>query len=240
MSVPKIICDQKTRDKLGEDGLAEVRSWLYAVDCQTCGHPLGTDTPVLVVNEIDKCALAELHHRGCRAAEWNDRTIITVPAGNTVTWRAESVLFPLRSESGEPTDCVMLIVNPSLEAVWLYPSPDGDWRPGYHAVFNDAGMAPSPAGTLVLRGRIASGITARTGNAEIAAVFKQPAPENEYAAAAAPNTVAAARAHGFLLVVTHMLDPSDLGSEGSRAGILQILAAIENGQAVIGWAAPEV
>jgi hypothetical protein len=77
------------------------------------------------------------------------------------------------------------------------------------------------------------------GNDEIAAVFLQPAPEDEYAAAAAPQTVDAARAHGFLLVVTHALNPSDLASADSRAGILQVLAAIEHGQAVIGWASRE-
>ena len=239
MSVPKIVCDRKTCDKLGEDGLIKVRSWLYAADCQTCGRPLGTDAPALVVSEIDEWALAELHHRGCRTAEWNDGAVITAPAGNTISWRAESALFPPRSESGKPSNCVMLIVNPSLEAVWLYPSPSGTWRPGYHAVFSAAGLAPSPPGTLVLRDRIASGVTARVGDDEIAAVFKQPTPEDEYAAAAAPQTVVSARAHGFLLVVTHALNPSDLASADSRAAILQVLAAIEHGQAVIGWASRE-
>lgn len=81
MSVPKVICDRKTRDKLGEDGLAEVRSRLYAVDCQTCGRPLGTDVPALVVNDADEWAQADLHHRGCRAAEWNDGTVIGFPGG---------------------------------------------------------------------------------------------------------------------------------------------------------------
>jgi hypothetical protein len=47
MSVPKMVCDRKTHDKLGEDGLIKVRSWLYAADCQTCGRPLGTDAPAV-------------------------------------------------------------------------------------------------------------------------------------------------------------------------------------------------
>ena len=57
MSVPKIICDRKTREKLGEDGLTEVQSQLHAVDCQTCGRPLGTDAPALVVNEMGEWGL---------------------------------------------------------------------------------------------------------------------------------------------------------------------------------------
>jgi hypothetical protein len=132
----------------------------------------------------------------------------------------------------------MLIVNPSLEVLYLYPGAGG-WRPGYHAVFTHAGLAPSSAGVLVLRERIAPGVTARVGDAEIAAGLRQPTPQDEYSAAAAPQTVAAARAYGFLLVVTHALDPSDLGSAGDRAALLQVLDAIRHGRAIIGWAARE-
>jgi hypothetical protein len=237
VSVPKIICDRKTRDKLDEDGLAEVRAQLYAVDCQTCGRPLGTGAPALVVNEMDRWAVAELHHRGCRAPEWNDGAVIG-SAGATITWCAESALFPVPTTSGVRASCAMLIVNPSLEVLWLYPEARG-WRPGYHAVFSDAGVALSPGPVLVLRDNVAPGVTARIGDAEIAAVLSQPAPEDEYSAAAAPETVAAARAHGFLLVVTHALDPSDLGSASGRAGVLQVLDAIQHGRAMIGWVARE-
>jgi hypothetical protein len=238
VSVLKIICDRKTRDKLGEDGLAEVRAQLYAVDCQTCGRPLGTGAPALVVDEMDEWAMAGLHHRGCRVAEWNDGTVIGGSAGATITWRAESALFPVPTASGERASCAMLIVNPSLEVLWLYAGAGG-WRPGYHAVFSAAGLAPSSGPVLVLRERIAPGVTARIGDAEIAAVLRQPAPKDEYSAAAASETVALARAYGFLLVVTHALDPSDLASMGGRAGVLQVLDAIEHERAITGWVARE-
>jgi hypothetical protein len=237
VSVPKIICDRKTRDKLGEDGLTEVRAQLYAVDCQTCGRPLGTDAPALVVNAVDDWAMAGLHHRGCRSAEWNDG-VIEFSAGATITWSAESILFPVPTASGGRARCAMLIVNPSLEVLYLYPGAAG-WRPGYHAAFNGAGLAPSSGPALVLRDRIAPGVTARIRDAEIAAVFRQPAPEGEYSAAAAPETVAAARAHGFLFVVTHALDPSGLGSMGLHAALQQVLDAIEHERAITGWAAPD-
>jgi hypothetical protein len=235
VSVPKIICDRKTRDKLGEDGLTEVRAQLHAVDCQTCGQPLGTDAPALVVDAMDDWAMAGLHHRGCRSAEWNDGAAIESSAGATITWTAESVLFPVPTASGERTRCAMLIVNPSLEVLYLYPGTAG-WRPGYHAAFSSAGLASSGQ-VLVLRDRIAPGVTARIRDAEIAAVLRQPAPEDEYSAAAAPETVAAARAHGFLFVVTHALDPSGLVSMGGRAALLQVLDAIEHERAITGWAA---
>lgn len=238
MSVPKLICDRKTRDKLGEDGLAEVRAQLHAVDCQTCGRPLGTGAPALVVNDMHEWAMAGLHHRGCRAAEWNDGTVIGASAGPTITWCAESALFPVPTATGGQASCAMLVVNPSLEVLYLYPGADG-WRPGYHAVFTDAGLEPSSGPALVLRERIAPGVTARTGDAEIAAVLSQPAPTDKYSAAAAPETVAAARAHGFLLVVTHALDPSDLRSMDSRAALLQVLDAIKHERAITGWAARE-
>lgn len=236
MSVPKIICDRKTRDKLGEDGLTEVRAQLYAVDCQTCGRPLGTGAPALVVNAMDDWAMAGLHHRGCRSAEWNDGAAIESSAGATITWSAESALFPVPTASGERASCAMLIVNPSLEVLFLYSGTAG-WRPGYHAAFSSAGLAPSSGPALVLRDRIARGVNARIRDAEIAVVLEQPAPVSEYSAAAAPETVAAARAHGFLFVVTHALDPSGLGSMGGRAAVLQVLDAIEHERAITGWAA---
>jgi hypothetical protein len=237
MSVPKVICDRKTRDKLGEDGLAAVRSRLYAVDCQTCGHPLGTDPPALVVHDVDEWAQADLHHRGCRAAEWNDGTVFELSGGNTVTWHAMSALFPAPTTPGKTASVAMLIVNPSLEAVFLYPEADG-WRPGYNAFFSAAGLAPSPD-SIALTNRIAPGVTAQAGDAEITAVLKQPAPNERYFAPAAPQTVAAARAYGFLLVVTHALDPSELESADARTAILQTIKVIQHGDAIIGWAAPQ-
>jgi hypothetical protein len=132
----------------------------------------------------------------------------------------------------------MLIVNPSLEVLFLYPGTAG-WRPGYHAAFSSAGLAPSSGPALVLRDRIARGVNARIRDAEIAVALEQPAPASEYSAAAAPETVAAARAHGFLFVVTHALDPSGLGSMGGRAAMLQVLDAIEHERAITGWAARE-
>jgi hypothetical protein len=49
-------CDQKTRDKLGEAGLAEVTACLWAQDCQTCGHALGLEPPALCVDELSRYA----------------------------------------------------------------------------------------------------------------------------------------------------------------------------------------
>ena len=45
-------CDQKTRDKLGDAGLAEVTAGLWAADCQTCGRALGGEPPALCVDEL--------------------------------------------------------------------------------------------------------------------------------------------------------------------------------------------
>lgn len=61
-------CDQKTRDRLGEAGLAEVTDSLWAQDCQTRGHALGGEPPALCVDELREYATAGLHHRLCRPA----------------------------------------------------------------------------------------------------------------------------------------------------------------------------
>jgi hypothetical protein len=68
-------CDQRTRDKLGEAGLAEVTAGLWAQDCQTCGHALGGEPPALCVDKLTGYATAGLHHRRCRPPGWNDGSL---------------------------------------------------------------------------------------------------------------------------------------------------------------------
>lgn len=74
-------CDQKTRDKLGEAGLAGVTARLWAQDCQSCGHGLGGEPPALCVDELRGYATAGLHHRRCQPPGWNDSSLIITPPG---------------------------------------------------------------------------------------------------------------------------------------------------------------
>lgn len=68
--LPQVQCDQKTRDILGENGIANVTGNLWAKDCQTCGEPLESEPPALCVDDAGTYATASLHHPRCRSAAW--------------------------------------------------------------------------------------------------------------------------------------------------------------------------
>lgn len=95
----EMLCDQKTREKLGEDGLTATAACLWAVDCQTCGRSLGIDAPALCVDEIAEYAMASLHHPGCREPGWNEGPVIAIPGGNNLSLTTRSLLLPERPDA---------------------------------------------------------------------------------------------------------------------------------------------
>jgi hypothetical protein len=124
-------CDQKTRDKLGEAGLAEVTAGLWAADRQTCGRALGGEPPALCVDELRGYATAGLHHRGCRPPGWNDSSLILTVSGEVLSWQACAILLP-GVPGGQLDRRPALLVNPGLEQITLTPA-GGAWHPGYEA-----------------------------------------------------------------------------------------------------------
>ena len=133
-------CDQKTRDKLGEAGLAEVTANLWAQDCQTCGLALGGEPPALCMDELTGYATAGLHHRRCRPPGWNDSSLIITASGDVLSWQACAILLP-GTLGDQPDPRPALLVNPGLEQITLTPA-DGTWRPGYEAPFDALGLVP--------------------------------------------------------------------------------------------------
>jgi hypothetical protein len=132
------LCDQKTRDKLGKDGLAEVRARLWARDCQTCGRPLGKETPSLCIDDAGDWAAASLHHPDCRTAIWNDSTVLSAPGNPHLSWTSVSFTFPAR-RGGEADPRPSVLVNPGLEMIFLEPR-RGTWRTVYAAPFLSVGL----------------------------------------------------------------------------------------------------
>jgi hypothetical protein len=60
------------KNKLGGDGVKAIAAWLWAVDCQACGKPLGNQSPALCVDDLTVFAAASLTHPECRASAWAD------------------------------------------------------------------------------------------------------------------------------------------------------------------------
>ncbi|MFF5264594.1 hypothetical protein ACFY4C_37200 [Actinomadura viridis] len=128
MSVSRINVSSDILQKLGEDGVREVCSCLWAVDCQTCGRFLGDKPPSLAVDETMVFATASLHHQACRAPGWNDSgRIIQIPEEN-LSWLSVMVSFPVITPAGEQEFWPMLLVNPGLEQVPLVPDGAGGWK----------------------------------------------------------------------------------------------------------------
>lgn len=155
--LPEVQCDQKTRDILGDDGIAEVTGSLWAGDCQSCGRPLGGEPPALCVDDAVTYATASLHHSRCRPAAWNDGSVIYLAGGANLSWTSLSFMLPaMAGRKADPRPAMLL--NPGLEMIFLEPS-GGGWRTGYAKWFTKSGMVP-PGRRLRLQ-RPLPGLTAR-------------------------------------------------------------------------------
>src|ERR1022692_5141058 len=111
MGVREVQITEEIRDHLGEDGLREVCSCLWAVDCQTCGRFLGDDRPSLVVNDMVLYATAALHHQACRTPDWNDSSLIEVTREPNLSFITRTVRAPV-IRGGQTEFWPMLLVHP--------------------------------------------------------------------------------------------------------------------------------
>ena len=73
MALAEVLVDTTTQEKLGNDGLEEVCGCLWAVDCQTCGKPLGAEPPALWIDDGGEYIEASLHHARCRSRSVENR-----------------------------------------------------------------------------------------------------------------------------------------------------------------------
>jgi hypothetical protein len=143
MAVARVLTDATTQARFGKDGLDEVCRHLWAVDCQDCGDPLGTELPTLWIDDVvGKYIEASLHHAGCRSPEWNDTGLYFVGGG--VSWAARMVT--LSGETGDQQAHLlpMLLLNPGLEKVRVERDSHGRWRVTPREAFWDAGLVPGP------------------------------------------------------------------------------------------------
>jgi hypothetical protein len=106
------LTDERTQSRLGDDSLDEVLASLWPGDCQSCGQPLGSLPPVLLVDDLGVLIRASLHHNGCRAPGWNDSLLITTSSTGLPTWRTVVLLLPFEA-GGEEIRVAGLLVNPA-------------------------------------------------------------------------------------------------------------------------------
>lgn len=225
--------DDRTAEKLGGDGLAEVAALLWAGDCQTCGRPLGGQPPALCVDDATTFATASLHHQRCRRPCWNDGSAIPLASSApNLTWRSLSFALPV-TIGRKTTHVAVMLVNPGLEMIFLEPG-RGTWRPFYGVPFDAIGLVP-PGRELRVE-RPVRELAAWAGPGLISVTVKSP-PEPIYEVSADPDVIASARERGgVLFMVTHAMNPGDADTH-PREAMQDVLRIIRDGEAVCGFAA---
>ena len=203
MKAGDVIASAATRKRLGP-ALGEVCGWLWPKDCQTCGKPL-TGQPTLCVDDFDAFAMAALHHRGCRAAVWNESGHMRVGYGANTSWSSQAWSgFPLVRAGAGPDPRPFLLVNPGLEMVFLKHSDDG-WEPEIAKSFPAAGL--QPVGQVEID-RPVKGAAASLSGGAVTVRLLDPPFEAYAASVDGPFIRQAREAGGLLFGVTHLVNPA--------------------------------
>jgi hypothetical protein len=222
----------------GDEAAAELMASLWAVDCQSCGRPLGAKPPALAVDDLAVFGWASLHHPRCRPPGWNSGSVIAHPTAAGVTHRSRLVMMPTQKYrwSAQPDRMMpMMVVNPGMESVTLRQD-RGRWRPQLHQMFADAGMVPP--GPKLRIGRPIRGVAAEL-TATTARVTVRTLPDGVYesdldAEIGSPDQFRRqiTSQGGIMLAVSHFLDPAD---GDALAG--HLTNAMRDCRMLCGWAA---
>jgi hypothetical protein len=227
MAVTTLLVCEITRQRLGNDGLAELAECLWPVDCQSCGRFLGEDPPAVVVDDLTVAAVVSLHHRRCRPPEWNDSMLLVVGSGQYTTFVARMLLLPMAADDGTAVACPLMLVNPGLECVQLQRGQDGRWHIGHSRWLAHAGLV-RPGPHLAL-GAPVDGLVARATDSSVAVVLQVP-PFTVYEGPADERVLERVRDLGGVLVaVTPTLNPGDFAYS-------DLLEALADPRTLAGWA----
>ena len=224
MTISELAIDDKIHYKLSEDGLRDLCTSMWAVDCQTCGRFLGDEAPALCVDDSIVFAYATLHHPSCHPPEWNDSGVAIRPSGDHLSYITTMLMLPLLRGQQEQM-WPMLLINPGLEGVTLAPDEHQQWRVRPNAGFSAAGLVP--VGQVKI-GKPVTGATAFVSETSIAVTFDD-APFGVYEAPADEPFRESARARGGILAgVTHALHPGELTQESFDNALVA-------GKILMGW-----
>lgn len=170
--------NRRIERELGRAGLAELSGHLWAQDCQTCGQPLGAESPTLVVRSFAVTASASLHHSACQRPGWEENSSLVFSGRPSPTHVTYALLAPfeeadghVRLGSGSHSGSMVpaLLVNPGLEQVPLRRIPGrrrgGRWVVSTVEIFTRFGLGVAGPGLAVheqqqiarLRGRLLDG-----------------------------------------------------------------------------------
>ena len=143
MALVDTAIDERIRRELGESAVLELSRHLTAVDCQSCGRPIGSGQAALAVYPMGPThAMASVHHRRCRPSGWLDTGPIRLGAGQNLSYRTFTFQMPTR-EGDTPTWTPTLLLNPSVELAFLDRDESGVWHVATVEPWTSRGLSAS-------------------------------------------------------------------------------------------------
>lgn len=178
----------------------------------------------MAIDELPVLTRATVHHRACRAPQWNDSQILETPTSALLTWRTVVLLLPFQP-GRRVIRAAGLLVNPGLEEVWLTEDASG-WHPCLEPAFAAAGLTRPTQGIPI--GDPAEGVTGHLSQTALSADVT--GRTERYTCTAEPEIrVAAAKLNGFVLIVTHAADPYQLTPD-------MLMDVFASPVTLVGWA----
>lgn len=238
MAITKVRLPERATAELTPAVIDDIRRNLFAIDCQICGTPLGARTPALTVVEMNFGSLlhAILHHETCAEPRWG-ADAITLPAEPVLSYRTMDVLMSMAFTGGHvdgaAVNLPLVVVNPSLEAVFLSRDEGGDWRVetvdryvrrGLHAGSREIQLTTVPGGAVHLE---------ELGVGSSPALMVRLGDSDRWVLRT--NSVIAAdirRQRGIGLVVTTVADPTSFDTSRMTE---ELFALLDPGDCAVGW-----
>jgi hypothetical protein len=218
--------DQATLELLGPEALNELAENLHPVDCQTCGWPLGTTTPSLLVADLAFMASATLHHPRCQPAGRNSNFFLGGGGQDLVSWRSAAFAVGAGPTRDLTRAVPLLLVNPHLEYAMLR-SDDSGWRVSNADPYRAIGMKPAADFTM---DSAISTATASIDGTTVKVEFSDMPQAFDADGSGLIKEIIRDRG-GLQFAITTKLDPSSIDEEH------QLHAAMTDGATVIGWVA---
>lgn len=139
MSFPFVV-GRAVLSELGERALHEIARNIWPVDCQACGESFAGERPSLAVDDLGAVVTAALYHRACRSSVYNTSGALPAPAGPFLSYSTAAADVTVELDDGTVAELPLVIVNPSLEQVFLRRDPAGMWTCGTVDYMRDTGF----------------------------------------------------------------------------------------------------
>lgn len=224
MAVTELYIDDGIRSRISAEALKQVAANVHKRDCQTCGKPIGAQTPALAIDDAGPFLTATLNHDSCRPSGWYQPGPAVVAAH--LSWTSRFFTLPM-SEDGNRTPRGVFIVCPHLEAVHLDQDGGDGWTVNTERYWRARGFRPMGRELVVDKwvADQAPPVARLTGSTISISTL-----EGQWSSSADLETIKACRTHGGLLVgISTVLDPV------TASGAREILQYGTAGHIFLGW-----